>query len=305
MTETTLLICRGLPASGKTTLAKAWVAEDTANRARVNKDDLRRLMHDGVYLGRDTENTINMIRDNMIRKLLRKGISVVNDDTNLPQSVARDLARIGREVGATIEVLDMTNVSAEVCLERDKNREHSVGEEVIRRMAGKLAGKKYPLPLPVDPPSDDAGVVGSALPYVRNPNLPGAWIVDIDGTLALKSDRSPYDWHRVGEDSLNPAVDIVARGLQRVGLEIVFASGRDSVCRPETEEWLDLHGYGSHALYMRPEGDMRKDSVVKRELLTEISKVWSVVGVLDDRDQVVEMWRSIGLPCFQVAPGNF
>lgn len=292
------MIFRGLPASGKTTLAKAWVAEDTANRARVNKDDLRRLMHDGVYLGRDTENTINMIRDTMIRKLLRKGISVVNDDTNLPQSVARDLARIGREAGATIKVVDMTNVSAEVCVERDKNREHGVGEEVIRRMADKLAGKKYPLPLPEDPETGPAFE-----PYVPDEDLPKAWIVDIDGTLALnRGTRSPYDWHRVGEDFLNVPVYTVARGLEMVGIKVILASGRDEVCRPETEEWLKVHAalISDSPLHMRPQGDTRKDSIVKREILDEIAQEYRVIGVLDDRPSVSRMWREIGLPVLQV-----
>lgn len=297
---TTLIICRGLPASGKTTFARAWVAEDPATRARVNKDDLRRLLHDGVYLGRDTENTINMIRDNTIRSLLRKGISVISDDTNIPQGVARDLARIGREIKEiTITVEDMTNVPVETCIERDAAREHSVGREVILRMAEKLGGKSYPLPFPVDPQEN------SLAPFVPNTNLPGAWIVDIDGTLALKGERSPYDWHRVGEDTLNTPVYLVLRGLDKMGLQIVFASGRDAVCRPETQAWLEKKSLGSYPLYMRPEGDMRKDSIVKRELLDEIAKTWNVIGVLDDRDQVVRMWREIGLPCFQVAEGAF
>ena len=293
-----LWICRGLPASGKTTFAKAWVAEDPATRARVNKDDLRRLMHDGVYLGRDTENTINMVRDTMIRKLLRKGISVINDDTNLPQSVARDLARIGREAGAEIHVKDMTDVTAETCIARDHSRDNGVGEDVIRRMEAKLAGKKYPLLFPEDPETGPAFE-----PYVPNENLPGAWIVDIDGTLALNlGGRSPYEWHRVWEDFLNVPVYLVARGLTEVGIQIVFASGRDEVCRPETEEWLRVHAslISSSPLHMRPEGDTRKDTIVKREILDVIAKDYRVVGVLDDRPSVSRMWRDIGLPVLQV-----
>jgi len=298
---TQLIICRGLPASGKTTFARAWVAEDPATRARVNKDDLRRLIHDGVYLGRETENTINMIRDNTIRSLLRKGISVVNDDTNLPQGVARDLARIGMEFGAEVLVEDMTNVSVEICIARDHSRDNGVGEKVILGMAAKHGGKGYPLPFPEDPEEK----LSAFTPYEPDLNLPGAWIVDIDGTLALKGDRSPYDWSRVGEDSLNRPVYLAMRGLGHVGLQVVFASGRDEVCRPETEDWLFQHGINDFPLFMRKEGDIRKDSIVKRELLEVIAKEWHVVGVLDDRDQVVAMWREIGLPCFQVAPGDF
>lgn len=298
-------ICRGLPASGKTTWAKEWVAEDTIYRARVNKDDLRRLLHDGVWLGKDTENTVNMIRDNSIRLLLKKGISVVSDDTNLPQPVARDLARIGREIGAEIKVKDFTDVSKEVCLERDLAREHSVGAEVIDRMFKKfIAGKKLPLPYPED--AAKAGAITEFRSYFPDKTLPAAWMVDIDGTLAHMRGRSPFEWHRVGEDALNEAVSEVVYALKVNYFKVILMSGRDEVCRPETEQWMVDHGVLYDELVMRPEGDMRKDSIVKHELFWEhVAPGYSVRGVLDDRSQVVNMWREIGLPCFQVAPGEF
>lgn len=36
-----LIITRDLPASGKTTWARSWVAEDPIHRTRVNRDDIR------------------------------------------------------------------------------------------------------------------------------------------------------------------------------------------------------------------------------------------------------------------------
>jgi len=101
---TELVICRGLPACGKTTRAKAWVAEDPVSRARVNRDELRGMCHDGVWLGHDTERQIQSVRDAAIAALLKRGVSVVCDDTNLPQRVARDIARIGRLAGADVTV---------------------------------------------------------------------------------------------------------------------------------------------------------------------------------------------------------
>jgi hypothetical protein len=57
---------------------------------------------------------------------------------------------------------------------------------------------------------------------------------------------------------------------------------------------------------MRAAGDSRRDSIVKREIFDDrIRQVWHVKGVLDDRDQVVRMWRDLGLTCVQVAPGDF
>lgn len=57
---------------------------------------------------------------------------------------------------------------------------------------------------------------------------------------------------------------------------------------------------------MRPEGDIRKDSIVKREIFENyIRDYYNIQFVLDDRNQVVEMWRSLGLKCLQVAEGDF
>jgi len=59
-------------------------------------------------------------------------------------------------------------------------------------------------------------------------------------------------------------------------------------------------------LFMRATGDQRRDHIVKEEIFDrEIRGRYHVVGVFDDRAQVVRMWRSLGPTVFQVAEGNF
>jgi hypothetical protein len=57
---------------------------------------------------------------------------------------------------------------------------------------------------------------------------------------------------------------------------------------------------------MRKYGDFRQDSIVKQEIYEQlIAPDYDILCVLDDRQQVVDMWREIGLTCLQVAPGDF
>jgi hypothetical protein len=58
---------------------------------------------------------------------------------------------------------------------------------------------------------------------------------------------------------------------------------------------------------MRKTGDMRKDSLVKEEIYnSNIAPNYNVFLILDDRDQVIDLWRNkLGLTAFQVAYGNF
>lgn len=284
------------------------MAENPTGRARVNRDDLRAMCHESVFLGQDTERQIQSVRDAAIRSLLKRGVSVVCDDTNLPQRVARDLAKIATLAGAEVTVLDMTDVPFDVCVERDAARERSVGRDVIEGMRSRyLGGKPYPLPLPEELPEDTDEVA----PYVAREGTPLAVMIDVDGTIALMGTRSPFDETRVHEDAPNwPVIEAVSAMID-AGYYPLFCSGRTAVCRSATEEWIerylpDLDATASYGLYMRSEGDTRKDSIVKRELFdTHIRDRYNVRCVFDDRTQVVQAWRELGLPCFQVAPGDF
>jgi hypothetical protein len=143
------------------------------------------------------------------------------------------------------------------------------------------------------------------LEYIPNANLPECYIFDIDGTIAENVSRSPYEWLRVEEDK--PHMDVI-RILQELGewSSIILLSGRDAVCRKHTERWLNKHGVSYTALHMRPEGNNIKDSALKHDLFHEhVAPFYNVRGVFDDRQQVVDVWRKMGLRCYQVAPGDF
>ena len=303
---TTLYITRGLPASGKTTRAKAWVDEDVYTRARVNRDDLRGMLHNGYV---DEERTVSAARDAAITALLRRGIDVVSDDTNLPSRTVRDLMRVAQMAGATSEIWDMTDVTPETCVQRDLARsiagKRHVGPNVIRDMATRyLAGKFYPLPIPAI--EVDAESVFPE-PYVPPAGAPPAIIVDIDGTVALHGDRSPFDESRIHEDRANLPVLAAVVSMSDDGYRVIFCSGRHESCRDATREWITTRlGLDYELLLMRPDGDMRKDAIVKRELFDKhVRHNYDVRAVFDDRDQVVQMWRSLGLTVFQVAEGAF
>lgn len=144
-------------------------------------------------------------------------------------------------------------------------------------------------------------------PKPAGPRKPSAVIVDVDGTLAIITDRNPYSHHGVLKDKPNAAVIAVVQALAAAGHAIVVVSGRSEAARTDTELWLVRHlGVNYVSLLMRPDGDGRQDAVIKREIFhRDIAPHYEVTCVLDDRNQTVNMWRHLGLTCLQVAPGDF
>lgn len=142
------------------------------------------------------------------------------------------------------------------------------------------------------------------------------WIFDIDGTLADTSARQPFladgkkDWagwfRDMDKDPVHAdVVQFLDYALDR-DITVFICTGRDEGYREVTETWLDCNDIGYEDLFMRPAGDRRDDSIVKKEMLDMIRGMgYNPTIAFDDRDRVVKMWRENGVRCFQVAPGDF
>lgn len=258
-----------------------------------------------VGLTWDQENLITKAQLAIAEAALADERDVIVDDMNLRPKYLNMWHQFAVDHGADFVVKEFHR-SIQTCIDRDQTRERVVGDQVIRDIAAKQMpnGKFLPWEPPVSTPVEKV---------VAHPGLPGVYIVDIDGTMTTgPKDRSPYDWSKVGQDDPRwPVVELVERiMMQHPSSRIIFLSGRDGSCYDITEEWLRRlfadEFDGQWSLIMRKEGDNRKDSVVKRELFDQhIRNQYNVRLVLDDRDQVVKMWRSLGLTCLQVDYGNF
>jgi trehalose-6-phosphatase len=144
-------------------------------------------------------------------------------------------------------------------------------------------------------------------PSRQQAERPSVVLVDVDGTLALAQGRSHYDESTVSQDLPNAAIITLVQALSRDGHRIIVLSGRTEAARVDTLAWLQEHLQVPLAgVYLRAVGDRRRDATVKHEIYRDhIHGRYEVLCVLEDRDQVVKLWRSLGLTCLQVAPGDF
>ncbi|MFJ8128664.1 phosphatase domain-containing protein [Streptomyces hydrogenans] len=299
-------VMTGLPASGKTTAARALQERSEGRMRRVNLDDLRTMLDlpSGDRRSRAHEQTVLDIQDVAVRGAVDDGFDVVVDNTHLTPHIPRRLkaALTGRE--ATFVVHDFTAVPTDECVRRDAARERPVGEEIIRVLAQKHAkairgGWRLTADWLNDRPA--------ATPYVPDPTLPTAVLCDIDGTLALRGDRGPYDFSRCDLDLLNVAVRDALRAFRGAHRDrVVLLSGRSEDHRALTEAWLERYEVPYDELWMRASGDGRSDDIVKAELFdAHVRHRYAVRVSLDDRDRVVAVWRRMGLPTWQVNYGAF
>lgn len=146
-----------------------------------------------------------------------------------------------------------------------------------------------------------------------NPNPTPCYIIDIDGTIADCSHRlhhiqgTPKNWDAFFDACVDDAPIEHMRALTNDLLNvIIYATGRPERTRTKTWNWIMENGYGDGTMYMRADGDHRDDSIVKAEMLDRIKADGYVpIMAFEDRSRVVEMWRRLGVPCAQVAPGDF
>lgn len=138
-------------------------------------------------------------------------------------------------------------------------------------------------------------------------------VFDLDGTLALTEHREHFltagpkkDWRGFyaacgGDAPCHPLIE-TARGLILAGEKVEIWTGRSDEVAEQTRHWLLAQGLYGAPIRMRKAGDHRPDTDLKREWMEEFGRPDLV---FEDRARMVAMWRSHGIVCCQVAPGEF
>ncbi|HEY9715714.1 MAG TPA: HAD family hydrolase [Chroococcales cyanobacterium] len=142
-------------------------------------------------------------------------------------------------------------------------------------------------------------------------------IFDLDGTLCDCRHRlqfvrrHPKDWksffqpERVFRDPPHEDIVELAKTLAK-SYALIIVTGRPDSLYEVSRDWLQQHEIPAAKIYMRQQGDHRKDTEVKEEILEQIEfDQYEPFLVVDDRKAVVEMWRENGLTCLQVAEGDY
>lgn len=293
----------GPPGSGKSTWALEHIRKNK-NWVIVSRDNFRFSLRNEPVCEPGVENLItNLVELTTIKALLAKK-NVILDATHVKRKYI-DWAIDAFSTYANIDYL-MFDVPKEVCIARDEAREKKVGKAVIERMYEDFESLKSTFHYkPIMKRERKQNVPFFPDLSAPVPEKPYCFIFDIDGTLAIMGTRSPYDTEKVIEDLLNPVVANMLHLLHKQGFKIVLLSGRSEESREATTAWALKYRLPISDLFMRSAGDFRKDSIIKEELLTNmVLPKYTPIAVFDDRIQVVEMWASLGLFCFNVNQGN-
>lgn len=285
-----VILLKGLPASGKTTWAIQF-CKDNPKFRRINKDDIRSEFGNPVWTKEFEQLVLDTQRERGL-DYIKNGFSIIVDDTNFAEKHRQYWSKICLERHLIFEE-KYFDTPVDTCIDRDNHREKKVGEGVIRDMYKKHVKHKISK-------FDNRFILN------QNHNLPKCIICDIDGTLALINGRSPYDDSLIHTDKVNEDVRKLLWRYKSQGVTVIILSGRMDKCQIQTEKWLQDNSIYYDKIYMRKTDDFRQDAVVKKEIYEEhIKDKYYVESVLDDRDQVVKMWRELGLLCLQVYYGDF
>jgi predicted kinase len=294
----------GPSGSGKTTTAR-YLAEAIRKKGEncviIGRDKLREMMgglsEKDIHQWYEAEDIkskewdVSQFQHTLIRYALSCNQVVIVDNTHLKEKYIRQLSHYG--VPVECHVMKTEKID---CIMNDEDRARKVGKEVIDRQYEQYRN----LIATYDFKQDKI-----TKPITRDASKQGAVIFDIDGTLAHMVDRKPYDWKKVGQDIVDENVREALWAHQNNGKFIIICTGRDGSCIQETMAWLAENDIVYDDIYIRPEGSYEPDWKVKEDMWRDIAKSYFIEALYDDRNQVVDHARRLGLKVYQVQEGNF
>ena len=294
----------GATGSGKTTFAKYWIRTEP-NWMRVCRDDFRLMHFNNSNLTFDEENRISDMIDGSTKALIDKGVNVLVDATHCKAEYINGyIKKYNEKATISFQVFD---VNLDELKFRCKDRFEKTGKHIPVSVIEKYYKQLQHLKGSFDFSTRKIISAPENKIVIQNPNLQKAIICDLDGTLALMNGRNPFDASKCDEDLLNEPVANTLINYKKLGYSIILLSGREEKFREPTLHFLTKHSIEFDSLFMRKTNDSRKDAIIKKEVFdAEIRDKYFIEFVLDDRNQVVDMWRNeLQLTCFQVYYGDF
>ena len=293
------ILTRGIQGSGKTTWAKAWVAEDPENRIRINWDDLRNMF--GVYWIPSREPLLTDVTRRAVEEAMSRGYDIVIDNMNLNPKTIKYWEQFVHTNNLDpdsymyeIEFKDFF-IPLEECIKNDAKRANPMGEKVIRD-----TWRRYKHFIQT---SEVERLVNSLRTYTDKPKC---IVIDMDSTMCFNVTKRPWYGDGAAEgmknDVPNTGVVNLIKALQN-SYPIVVVTGRDTTQAAVTKQWLANHGIAPTAYHFRTAGDYRKGVEVKKEQINEVLESYDIVAIFEDCEPIVQMYREMGLTVLQPNKG--
>ena len=302
MSLITVLI--GISGSGKSTYTQELLED--LNTVRINRDDTRRMLFgveqsDQSYYSRKNlracEDLVSETLEDTIYNALQKNRNIVIDNTHLQKKYIDEILFKYNHL-ADIELkffdIDLDEARERVLKRGTENVDYIEKQNRdYEKLKKALHGERLFYPQ-----------TNSSVGFDRS--LPEAYVVDIDGTVALKGDRDIFDDSKLHLDTEIKEVGHILRALSKDGYKIIFVSGRQDSCMIQTVQWLKDNNLWmkDSEIYMRKARDQRNDSIVKEEIvLNNLVPNYNVIGVIDDRIGVTRNFHKLGMFVLNVNQG--
>ena len=190
--EIKIIFTRGMQASGKSWWAKDFIKKNQ-NFKRVSRDSIRHMLSDYTF-DKKNEKLVTIIENIIIENILDEGYNLVLDNMHLNKEKLEERKKwmkgyceIKFKCQVEFEVKNFP-VTLEEALTRDKIREFSLGEKVLKGTWNRYKNELIEM-------------LEESKPKVEyNPDLPDVVCFDVDGTLFNRKNRSPFDFTKVKED---------------------------------------------------------------------------------------------------------
>ena len=231
---------------------------------------------------RAREEQVTLIQNEMIDAAAEAGQNIIICETNLNSKNRPKMVDYLEQLGFEV-VFKEFEVDLNTLWKRDAQRAGGVGHLVIYKQYQQWLEYK------------------GARKYHFNDTKANAIVFDIDGTLAKRHNRGPFEWSKVGQDLVRKEIRTMLMGYRDAGYSIIIATGRDGSCEASTKEWLSDSFIQYDDFYIRPEGNTEKDFVIKERMLWEMAEKHNIVAWVDDRPQVSNHLRLLGVNVIQVA----